>query len=141
MNRTIPRVVRTGFVALAVLAASGLFARPSMASCSHYVVANAGRTGFDILNDLDILSAARHEGDTKPLPQPPQPSPCAGLSCSKSPLLPSVPASVKPRAEQWGYLAGLIDARAASPFGQVAEPPSGRPVHTGSRLDRPPRVA
>lgn len=130
-----PRVIPlwTG-VAFALLLGGLIAPEKVRAGCSHYVVSQLDR--LDALTPSHLDLPVLPTGPTAPADRP---SPCAGLSCSRDPLVPPAPSPIPVRVGEWGCLAVMVQAERPEPFAILADSGQVRPIHHGLSIDRPPR--
>ncbi len=125
------------WVAVAVLALTGLAPSTARANCGHYVI---------IRSPLPDTSAAATNDPARPMPsEPPSPAdpgPCRGPGCSQGgdrlPLLP--PPTTEPvGGERWGHHL-LQNLRPDGPTDSLPLPlVTVRPLRGGSSVYHPPR--
>lgn len=122
-------------VAFALLVGGLVAPEKARAGCSHYVLAKSDGLSFATPSSLELLVPT-----AMPAAPVDAPLPCAGLSCSRDPLAPTVPPTIPVRVGEWGCLVVSAQLERTEPFVKRPESGSVRPIHQGLSIDRPPRT-
>ncbi|HEY7314235.1 MAG TPA: hypothetical protein VH643_33090 [Gemmataceae bacterium] len=103
---------------------------------------SSARAGCDYPTHIEWTRAADFTVSPAKEPKPPsKPRPCSGPTCSRKPLLPSIPFAVQPvQIQEWGHLVPRLIFAPPSHESRPPEAASAAPVRRALSIYRPPRL-